>query len=99
MSIVNRIDVLIGEDEAKYLTKSQQKKLPANLKAAIVKSKKGKNEEVSEAGGLIGCRDCGSKVPKPSSFPGSCPDCGSSIKRPYSFRRATPGRQRRKPRG
>lgn len=95
--LFERIDRIIGEEEDKYLTK-KQKTLPDHLKKLIIASKKKKkNEDVSENIGLIGCNDCGGKIPKPSSFPSSCPDCGSSIKRPYSFRRSTPGRKKRRP--
>ena len=86
MEIIKKIDTLLGEEEDKYLTK-KQKKLPEKLKKAIIKKKK--NEEVSEDTGIIGCTDCGGKVPVPSSFPAPCTHCGSTIKRKYSFKRAT----------
>lgn len=97
--LFERIDRIIGEsDEDKYL-KGKQKNLPDGLKKKIIASKKKKDGKVSEDIGLIGCNDCGSRIPAPSSFPGKCSSCGSTIRRPYSFKRATPGRKKRKPRG
>ncbi len=98
MEIIKRIDILMGEEEDKYLTKKQKDKLPEKLKKKIIAKKKKSNEEVSENAGIIGCNDCGGKVSVPSSFPAPCTHCGSTIKRKYSFKRATPGRKRRKPR-
>lgn len=99
MEITKRIDLLIGEEEDKYLTKGQKEKLPEKLKKKIIAKKKKKNEEVSEDAGIIGCRDCGGRVPVPSTLPAPCTHCGSTIKRKYSFKRSTPGRKRRKARG
>ncbi len=95
MALLDRIDLLIGEEDEKLLTKKQQK-LPDKLKKAIIKKKKKKNEEIDEDAGLFGCGGCGTSFPAPS-LPASCPSCGTERKRSYSFKRSTPGRKKKKP--
>ena len=43
MTLLNRIDLLIGEEEDKYLSK-KQKKLPEKLKKKIIASNKKSNK-------------------------------------------------------
>lgn len=94
MTLLNRIDLLIGEEDEKLLTK-KQKKLPDKLKKAIIKKKKKMGEGVDEDAGLFGCGGCGTKFPAPS-LPASCPSCGTERSRKYSFKRGTPGRKRKR---
>jgi len=48
MSIIEKIDMYIEEEETKFLTKKQREKLPKRLKKAIINHKKKKLNNISE---------------------------------------------------